>query len=134
MTRRFITRPSADADLSAQMAWYLQHATSELGERFLKAVQETAEALLDFPGMGFRPEFRHPALEGLSMHPVKGFEKHLLLYAPIPDGIELIRVYHAARDVDEIIRTRLEQVEQGAPLIPHEEAVRHIEDLIPAAG
>ena len=102
MTRRIITRPSADEDVASQMAWYLKHATPELAERFLKAVQETAEALLDFPNMGFRPEFRHPALNGLQMHPVKSFEKHLLLYVPTPDGIELIRVYHAARDVDEI--------------------------------
>jgi toxin ParE1/3/4 len=112
------------------MSWYLKHATPELGERFLKAVQGTAEALLDFPGMGVRPEFRHPSLQGMHMHPVKGFEKHLLLYAPTPGGIELIRVYHAARDVDEIIRARLKQVEQGAPLIPHEEAIRHIEERL----
>ena len=38
----------------------------------------------------------------LYLHPVKGFEKHLLLYVPTSDGIELIRVYHAARDVDAI--------------------------------
>jgi len=62
MTRRIVTRPSAEADLASQMAWYIQHATPELAERFLKAVQETAEALLDFPGMGFQPEFRHPVL------------------------------------------------------------------------
>jgi len=61
------------------------------------------------------------------MHPVKGFGKHLLLHAPSPEGIELVRVHHAARDVDELVRTRLDQVGQGAPLIPHEEAVRHIE-------
>jgi hypothetical protein len=39
MTRRIITRPSADEDLASQMAWYLQHATPELAERFLKAVR-----------------------------------------------------------------------------------------------
>ena len=31
-------------------------------------------------------------------------------------------------DHEELIRTRLAQVEQGAPLIPHEEATRHFED------
>jgi toxin ParE1/3/4 len=74
----------------------------ELAERFLKAVRETADTVLNFPEMGFRHEFRHPSLKGLHLHPVKGFEKHLLLYVPTPDGIELIRVYHAARDVDAI--------------------------------
>ena len=102
MTRRITSRPSADEDLASQMGWYIQHATPELAERFMKAVRGTAEELLDFPGMGFRHGFRQPALEGVHLHPVKGFEKHLLLYVPTPDGIELIRVYHAARDVDAI--------------------------------
>ena len=66
------------------MAWYIQHATPELAERFMKAVRETAEESLDFPGMGFRHGFRQPALEGVHLHPVKGFEKHLLLYVPTP--------------------------------------------------
>ena len=52
--------------------------------------------------MGFRHGFRQSALEGVHLHPVKGFEKYLLLYVPTQDGIELIRVYHAARDVDAI--------------------------------
>jgi hypothetical protein len=37
---------------------------------------------------------------------VKGFEKYLLLYAPTEDGIALIRVYHAARNIDEIDPTQ----------------------------
>jgi hypothetical protein len=47
------------------------------------------------------------------VHPVKGFEQYLIFYRPVPEGIELIRVYHAARDIDEIIRTRMEEVGQG---------------------
>ena len=62
MTRRVSTRASADADLASQMAWYLENATPELAERFLGAVQETAETLLEFPSMGFRHGFRQPAL------------------------------------------------------------------------
>ena len=36
------------------------------------------------------------------MLPVRGFERHLVFYRLAGDAIELIRVYHAARDVDEI--------------------------------
>ena len=106
MTRRVNTRASADADLASQMSWYLDNATSELAERFFGAVQETAETLLEFPNMGFRHGFRQPALTEVLMHPVKGFEKHLLLYVPTEGGIDLIRVYHAARDIDEIDPTQ----------------------------
>ena len=36
------------------------------------------------------------------MLPVKGFDRHLVFYRPTGAGIEIIRVYHAARDVDQI--------------------------------
>ncbi len=36
------------------------------------------------------------------MLPVRGFERHLVFYRLAGDALELIRVYHAARDVDEI--------------------------------
>ena len=36
------------------------------------------------------------------MLPVHGFDKHLIFYRLIPEGIELIRVYHAARDIDTV--------------------------------
>ena len=49
MTRRIVSRPSADEDLASQMAWYIQHATPELAERFLKAVRETAETVWTSP-------------------------------------------------------------------------------------
>jgi hypothetical protein len=65
-------------------------------------VQETAETLLEFPEVGARHGFITPALKGVLMLPVKGFAKHLMIYLPTEGGIDLIRVYHAARDVDEI--------------------------------
>ncbi|MBX3671010.1 MAG: type II toxin-antitoxin system RelE/ParE family toxin [Rhodocyclaceae bacterium] len=84
------------------MTWYLRNAGPGLADRFLSAVRETAEMSLEFPTMGFRHRFRHPGLEGILILPVRGFKKHLLLYRPSEAGIELIRVYHAARDIDAI--------------------------------
>jgi hypothetical protein len=46
--------------------------------------------------------FINPALKEVLMLPVKGFAKHLLIYLPTDGGIDLIRVYHAARDLDGI--------------------------------
>ena len=60
------------------------------------------------PGIGAAMCFRHPRLAGVRMLPVRGFEHHLIFYRPTGDGIELIRVYHAARDVDAIDPKALE--------------------------
>jgi toxin ParE1/3/4 len=34
--------------------------------------------------------------------PVKGFENHLIFFRPIDGGIEVIRVLHAARDIESV--------------------------------
>jgi plasmid stabilization system protein ParE len=33
----------------------------------------------------------------------QGFEKHLIFYRPIAEGIKVVRVIHAARDIPEIL-------------------------------
>jgi toxin ParE1/3/4 len=37
---------------------------------------------------------------GIRLWRIRGFERYLILYRPIPDGIEVIRVLHAARGWD----------------------------------
>jgi toxin ParE1/3/4 len=66
------------------------------------AVEEMLAAITEMPGIGAASAFCHPLLAGLRMLPVRGFDRHLIYYRPIADTIELIRVYHAARNVDEI--------------------------------
>jgi toxin ParE1/3/4 len=70
--------------------------------RFLAAVEETLAAIDAMPGIGVECAFRHPGLAGVRMLPVRGFDRQLIVYRPTGAGIELIRVYHAARDVDQI--------------------------------
>ena len=66
-------------------------------QRFQDAVEEASRCC--------RPcrSLAHPApfgrLKGLRMWQVRGFEKHLIFYRPIKDGIEVIRVLHASRDL-----------------------------------
>jgi toxin ParE1/3/4 len=54
------------------------------------------------PGIGAECAFRHPGLPGVRMLPVRGFDRHLVFYRQTGNIIELIRVYHAARGVDQI--------------------------------
>ena len=36
------------------------------------------------------------------MWPVRGFEKHVIFYRPVATGIDVVRVLHAARDIEAI--------------------------------
>lgn len=51
-----------------------------------------------------RPFIRKPELQGMRRFPVSGgFEKILLFYFPLQDGIDLARVVHGSRDLAQIL-------------------------------
>jgi toxin ParE1/3/4 len=84
----------------AELARWIANDDPAAARRFLQAVEDTLALLGELPSAGAEQAMRDPALDGLRMLPVKGFNRHLVFYRPLPDGIELIRLYHAARDID----------------------------------
>jgi toxin ParE1/3/4 len=101
MSHRIIRLRQARVDI-VETALYLEERSPDVAWRFLAAVEETLVAIAAMPGIGAGSAFHHPGLAGARMLPVKGFDRHLVFYRPTGAGIELIRVYHAARDVDQI--------------------------------
>lgn len=55
------------------------------------------------PGIGERHKSRRPRLAELRIFRVKGFENHLVFYRPIEAGIEVVRILHGARDIDDAL-------------------------------
>ncbi len=82
MTPAVTPRPRARLDLLEQFVYFGEQDGVEL-----------AEPLYD---SGIR------RLKGLRRAPVRGFESHLVFYLPPEAGIDLIRVLHGARDIDNI--------------------------------
>ena len=102
---RYIVRPKADLDLDNQALYYAEEASPELGHRFLIAAHETFSLLATQPHMGWHPRLRHPDLTSLRVFRMSGFEKILILYRPLPDGVELLRVVHGSRNVSTLLRS-----------------------------
>ena len=98
MRRTISIRPQADRDIDALLA-YLTQDNPDAADRFLSAVQEASELLVEMPEIGSLQQFEHPALKDLRRWPVKGFEKHLIFYQLVASRIEIVRVLHAARDL-----------------------------------
>lgn len=96
MTRRAFRQPRARTDIVEQAA-YIGRDDPRAAERFQDAVQQAEQMLADMPGIGAPRSFRH--LQNVRMWRVPGFEKHLIFYRPVADGIEVIRVLHASRDL-----------------------------------
>ena len=59
--------------------------------------------LAGMPGMGTRYEPDEPLYADLRYFPVTRHRKFLAFYRPLPDGIEVLRVLHGARDVAGIL-------------------------------
>ncbi len=97
MSARYLIRPKADRDLDEQAYYLATQGSAEIGHRFLVAAHETLVLLARQPKIGWHPRLEDPALASLSMFSISGFEKMLVLYRPLADGVEILRVIHSAR-------------------------------------
>jgi toxin ParE1/3/4 len=76
-----VIRPHARDDIVRQFRWYLVNQdVPDAGFRFLDAVEASVEQLLRMPGMGAPKPLRNPALAGLRVWPVQGFEDMRIFY------------------------------------------------------
>jgi toxin ParE1/3/4 len=98
--RRIVQRPRAEQDIIEQ-AFHIHRENPAAARRFLAAIDRTLAMLLDLPEIGGRRH--HGRVEGLRMWRVRGFAKHLIFYRPIEDGIEVIRILHASRDLAAVL-------------------------------
>ena len=62
----------------------------------------TFRSLARNPRIGRLGGFRHPNLQDARVWRVKGFEKHLIFYRPLDDGVEVLHVVHSSRNLEEL--------------------------------
>jgi toxin ParE1/3/4 len=86
----YLVRPKADRDIEEQAFYLATQATPELGHRFL---------LASHPRIGWHPHLRLPDLKSLRVFRISGFENMLVLYRPLFDGVEILRVVHGSRNL-----------------------------------
>lgn len=101
---RYVVRPKADQDLEDQAYYYATAASPEVGHRFLVAAHDTFTLLATQPNMGWQARLRHADLKGLRVFRVTDFERILLLYLPLLDGVEILRVVHGSRNLQALLR------------------------------
>jgi toxin ParE1/3/4 len=100
----YVLRPKADQDLDDQAYYLATRSGPELGHRFLLAAHETFVLLATQPQIGWHPRLKHPSLDSLRVFQVSGFEKMLVFYRPLRDGVEILRVVHGSRNLRTLLR------------------------------
>ena len=103
MTPNVSVRPQARDDIDDQAEYLMVNATTEIALRFLAAVDSTITLIARQPYMGVRSEYLRDPLMETRFQPVSGFQKHLIFYRPIENGIEVLRVIHGARDLHVVL-------------------------------
>ncbi|WP_394753870.1 type II toxin-antitoxin system RelE/ParE family toxin [Crenothrix sp.] len=93
---RLLQRPEAESDLD-EIWWHIAQNNPNNADSFLDRIQKQCVVLVDFPNMGTS---RDEVTKGLRSHPVGNY---LIFYFPLEDGIELVRVFHASRDIDSLL-------------------------------
>ena len=102
MNRRVSWHLRAEEDLAEAHA-FLGTDSPASAERFLDAVEQAIAVLLSTPRAGRSREFRSPRAHGMRSWVVSGFESYLLFYRPRPEGIEVVRIIHGARDIPSLL-------------------------------
>ena len=92
--------PRADADVDEAADYYADHASLDVGLRFLSAVQEGYTFIRENPEAGSHGHYRNRRLQELRRWPVPGFENHLVFYHSVDEWVEIVRVIHGARDLE----------------------------------
>lgn len=89
-------------DLRRQALYLAVEAGPDVAFRFLNASEKAFAMLAKMPGMGRVRRFPHVEVGELRSWAIPGFERYLIFYRALPDGIEVIRVLHGMRDLDRI--------------------------------
>jgi toxin ParE1/3/4 len=93
---RLLKRPEAENDLD-EIWWYIAQDSLHNADKFLDLIQERCLALVNFPKMGISRDELNP---GLRSHPVGNY---LIFYFPLEDGIDIVRVIHGSRDIENLL-------------------------------
>src|SRR5512135_801317 len=98
--RRVVVLPAADQHLDGRALYYLESRAPKTAMRWYDQAAATFELLAGRPEI--RAQTPRLAFWGVRSWSVSGFERHDVFYRPIEEGIEVIRVLHGARDLENL--------------------------------
>jgi toxin ParE1/3/4 len=101
MTYEIFKRPQAERDIEECFV-YIAEDNLDAGVTFLVAVEDAIEQLAQFPLIGKQQQFTDKRFQNVRMWKIKNFENYLIFYTVQEDRIEVIRILHSARDIEDL--------------------------------
>jgi toxin ParE1/3/4 len=104
VNRELIILPQANHDEDEISLYLAQNADGMTALRFLDALRDTYQDLVEMPGAGaLIPDLRGSRVQGMRRWPVRGFRSYLVFYQATEDTVQIVRVLHGARDIEAIL-------------------------------
>jgi toxin ParE1/3/4 len=92
---------------------YLHERSPQGAERVASAIERSIKHLLDVPGVGRRWQSPDPRLDGMRVTTVTPYRNYLIFFRQSPGGIEIFRVVHGARELEQIVDAIQLQFDEG---------------------
>ena len=92
---RILRRPLAGVDI-AEIWEYIAEDSVTQADAWVDRLQSTLQLLVTQPLMGRTRDELSPRLRSIP------FGRHVIFYEALPDGIDVVRILHSARDVDAV--------------------------------
>jgi toxin ParE1/3/4 len=99
---RVRVRTPASQDLVDLTAYLEENAGVRTADRFLESVKMGFDALAAMPTLGSARAYSAPSAAGIRVWAVPRFPKYLIFYQVTADAVEVVRVLHSARNLDEV--------------------------------
>jgi toxin ParE1/3/4 len=107
MTPEVRKTPRAERDLLDHFI-YIGDRNPAAAERFLDAAEEACALLGRVPGMGRKWDSDSPRLAGVRSWTIPKFRNYRIFYRPIENGIEVLHVFYARRDIRALLEEETE--------------------------
>jgi len=90
-------------DLKRILTYFLDQNEPGVGSRFADAFDETLKSIADNPELGIPWDSEEKRLENVRVKLVQGFEKYLVFYRVLRDGVHILRIFHGHQDIENIL-------------------------------
>jgi toxin ParE1/3/4 len=94
---RVTRRPQAEADILDIWSYIAEDSVVE-ADRWVDRLDESLTLWATQPEMGRARDELSPGIHSLA------FGRYVVFFMPLPDGIDVVRVLHGSRDLDEQFR------------------------------
>ncbi len=79
------------------LSFHIAAENEDAAHKFLDACDKTFRFLAENRYVGATRNFNNSRLKEIRMWRVKGFEKYLIFYQPLTDGVSILHVVHSAQ-------------------------------------